>query len=444
MLLFSHHMTLLLLSPFLFHAAVAAIVTNCFFLNPHWQWQHPNVAFVVCSVSLQIEEGGFHCASTHTDVHSLLQSVVRQGLSYLLPGVSCTLSCKPALNGSVDPKRLAQIVTNGLSNASKFTTTGSVAVTAAFVVASGRRYLVVDIANTGSGLQHPSWKYFVPFRKALQPTHSQETNNLSSCNSTCTTADTYTAFGPKRSLNSTGSRPSSCYRNASAHCYPSSCQCRRRREHRRVAAYTSPVSDAGIHEFTTAWKSTMRLQGTGALPQPEVMSAGKGQHSRSPTVSTGIGLPLSRGLAQACNGWLGLDDDADHVTHFWLVIPVPVDDASSPSETAASKSDVVLTIPDTGTAREVHHDGPRTRMDPPALVARHDTQDASDVVVTKPGGDATYPIGWDSDAHAVKMSPGHGWDLPVLAFRIVVVEGMALTVPADGTDISPSLSLPFF
>ena len=53
------------------------------------------------------------------------------------------------------------------------------------------------------------------------------------------------------------------------------------------------------------------------LPQLNAASAG------AVKVSTGLGLPLCRGFAQASGGWLGLVDDAsDSMTHLWCVLEV--------------------------------------------------------------------------------------------------------------------------
>jgi hypothetical protein len=52
-----------------------------------------------------------------------------------------------------------------------------------------------------------------------------------------------------------------------------------------------------------------------------VPDGNSGAQAASVTASTGLGLPLSREFANISHGWLGLEDDASAVTHFWCVVP---------------------------------------------------------------------------------------------------------------------------
>ena len=56
---------------------------------------------------------------------------------------------------------------------------------------------------------------------------------------------------------------------------------------------------------------------------PSTLPEHRGRSSGPVTVTTGLGLPLSRGLASACDGWLALDDSrSTGMTLFWCVLRV--------------------------------------------------------------------------------------------------------------------------
>lgn len=56
----------------------------------------------------------------------------------------------------------------------------------------------------------------------------------------------------------------------------------------------------------------------------ETLSAPKTNRNKPVKVTTGLGLPLCRGFAQAAGGWLALDDSDSVYTNFWCCIPATV------------------------------------------------------------------------------------------------------------------------
>ncbi len=77
----------------------------------------------------------------------------------------------------VDPLRVRQVLANGLTNALKLTTVGSVTLQASVKVVRGQRMLLCQVMDTGPGLNGTS------FRKLFDPTGEGGTCQDSTCNS---------------------------------------------------------------------------------------------------------------------------------------------------------------------------------------------------------------------------------------------------------------------
>ncbi len=98
-------------------------------------------------------------------MQSALSGVVKRGLRFLMPGVKFRYHLPHASKwGSIDIVRVNQIVTNGASNAGKFTTSGSVTIFTDVVPFNGKQFLVIDIINTGTGLPSDIQQCFIPFK----------------------------------------------------------------------------------------------------------------------------------------------------------------------------------------------------------------------------------------------------------------------------------------
>lgn len=231
----------------------------------------------------QLDAGGLTFQPKPVSIARSLLPTIRRSAAFLQPGVELRYSLPPdGLWAVVDAQRLTQIITNGISNAGKFTKDGYVSVTVSLVTACPERtgdvlvavctpasrdgrqadsqWLVLDIANSGTGLSYEPEQYFIPFKgKGMDGRH----------------------------LWATG-------------------------QHRS--------EDTSLRQLHDMWTSTLMN------PNRSYTVIGDGGNSGGlgpVTASTGLGLPLSREFANVCGGWLGLEDDPAGITHFWCVVPAP-------------------------------------------------------------------------------------------------------------------------
>ena len=85
------------------------------------------------------------------------------------------------------------------------------------------------------------------------------------------------------------------------------------------------------------------------LPQLNAASAG------AVKATTGLGLPLCRGFAQASGGWIGLCDEAeDSMTHLWCVLEVKLTSGGSSSGGGVGQTRMTGTVDDRSIAGRSH------------------------------------------------------------------------------------------
>jgi hypothetical protein len=153
-----------------------------------------------------------------------------------------------------------------------------------------RRFLLMDVTNTGRGLPPCGGEaLFTPFRHVLE-------------------AETSSVTAPARLSGRRG----------------------------RVGA-TRLMSVRGMQVLPTRVPAAVSVddsvQECAGLMDALVNFANAAQYHRvpvtmegmvPPATSTGLGLPLSRGFAKACGGYLALHDDDLGNTHFLCVVPAPL------------------------------------------------------------------------------------------------------------------------
>ena len=247
---------------------------------------------------------------------------------------------------TVDAQRLTQIITNGLSNAGKFTSSGYVAVSVTIYTASKDDKVVCDRephqivspnADRPASQQGLLARMLTADRSRTNSrTHSRalETPRLvgdperhtvavqvrpqiSNARSIASDQDelrgkcfvVIDVFNTGGGLGSDPERLFIPFKGAGL-------------DGRHLWSTASRRSNTDTTRvFRDVWRETLKHQSLSDFKTVEETRFGQ-NFARGPvTASTGLGLPLSREFASVCGGWLSLEDDSQGRTHFWTVIP---------------------------------------------------------------------------------------------------------------------------
>lgn len=213
-----------------------------------------SLTVLVPYVHSQLEAGSLKYTPASVDLKAALDPVIHSGRQFVASGVQFKYHITDSkFKVKLDQSRISQIITNGLSNAGKFTRSGCVSVYAGLHSSRGTLYLVIDISNTanGDGLPSDPEELFVPFKG----------------------------------------------RGSEIDIQPETC-----------ARRDCNITAAKLHAI---WQSSTSVRAT--VPYVNVPET---HRVAVVTATTGLGLPLSRSIAMSCGGWLALEAEGD-ASHFW-------------------------------------------------------------------------------------------------------------------------------